>query len=69
MKLIEFVDAKGAKVWVNREQVLYVGPLDGAQSSMYGDSHLRASTRLHFTHGEHLEVKEAPADVVQRLSG
>jgi hypothetical protein len=69
MKLIEFADVKGAKVWVNREQVLYVGLPDGGQSSMYGDSHQRAATRLHFAHGEHLEVKEALAEVVQRLSG
>ena len=68
MKLIEFAGAKGGKVWVNREQVIYVGLPDGAQSSMYGDSNLRASTRLHFAHGDHLEVKEALADVVARLN-
>jgi len=67
MKLIEFAAAKGGRVWVNAEQVLYVGLPDGVQSSMYGDSNLRASTRLHFAHGEHLEVKEALADVVAKL--
>ena len=68
MKLIDLTDAKGATVWVNRELVLWVGLPDGGQSSMYGDSSARASTRLHFARGEHLEVKEALADVVARLN-
>jgi hypothetical protein len=68
MKLIEFGGAKGGAVWVNREQVLYVGLRDPGQSSMYGDSNASGSTRLHFANGEHVEVREALADVVARLS-
>ena len=68
MKLIQFGGAKGGAVWVNREQVLYVGLREPAQSGMYGDSNASTSTRLHFANGEHLEVKEALADVVARLS-
>ncbi len=68
MKLIELTDAKGVTVYVNPEQLLWVGPPDGVQSSMYGDGGARTSTRLHFSHGEHLEVKEAPAQVVVRLT-
>ena len=66
MKLINLTDMKGAAVWVNPELLLWVGPPDSAQSSMYGDSG-RASTRLHFAKGEHLEVKEALPEVVARL--
>jgi hypothetical protein len=68
MKLINLTDAKGAAVWVNPELLLWVGMPDGVQSSMYGDGGGRASTRLHFAKGEHLEVKEALPDVVARLS-
>ena len=68
MKLIDFTDVKGAAVWVNPELLLWVGLPDGVQSSMYGDSGGRASTRLHFARGEHLEVTEALSEVVSRLS-
>ena len=68
MKLIELTDVKGATVWVNPELLHWAGPPDGVQSTMYGDSGARASTRLHFAHGEHLEVKEALAQVVVRLT-
>ena len=67
MKLINLTDVKGAAVWVNPEQLLWVGQPDAAQSSMYGDSKGRASTRLHFAKGEHLEVQETPTEVVARL--
>jgi len=69
MKLIELTDAKGATVWVNPERLLWVGPPDGVQSSMYGDGGARAGTRLHFAELEHLEVKEAPVQVVGKLMG
>ena len=68
MKLINLTDVKGAAVWVNPEQLLWIGQPDGVQSSMYGDSKGRASTRLHFARGEHLEVQETPPEVVARLS-
>jgi hypothetical protein len=68
MKLVELTDMKGATVWVNPQLLLWVGPPDGVQSSMYGGGSARAATRLHFAHGEHLEVKEAPAQVVVRLT-
>ncbi|HEX5271767.1 MAG TPA: hypothetical protein VFW33_14820 [Gemmataceae bacterium] len=68
MKLVNLTDAKGAAIWVNPELLLWVGMPDGVQSSMYGDSNGRASTRLHFARGEHLEVKEALPEVVARLS-
>lgn len=68
MKLIEFGGAKGGAVWVNREQVLYVGLRDPGQSSMYGDSNAPTFTSLHFANGEHLEVREALAEVVARLN-
>jgi hypothetical protein len=67
MKLINLTDVKGAAVWVNPELLLWVGQPEGVQSSMYGDSG-RASTRLHFARGEHLEVKEALPEVVDRLN-
>ena len=68
MKLINLTDVKGAAVWVNPELLLWVGLPDGVQSNMYGHSSDRASTRLHFARGEHLEVKEALPEVVARLS-
>lgn len=68
MKLIELTDVKGASVWVNPERLLWAGPPDRVQSSMYGDGGGRACTRLHFGHGEHLEVREALEQVVARLS-
>ena len=68
MKLIELTDAKGASVWVNPERLLWAGPPDRVPSSMYGDGGGRACTRLHFGHGEHLEVREAPDPVVARLT-
>jgi hypothetical protein len=68
VKLVELTGLKGGAVWVNPELLLWVGPPDGVQSSMYGDNNARACTRLHFAHGEHLEVKEAVLDVVARLT-
>lgn len=68
MTLIELTDAKGATVWVNPERLLWLGLPEGVQSSMYGDGGGRTCTRLHFGNGEHLEVKEAPAQVVVRLT-
>jgi hypothetical protein len=68
MKLINLTDVKGAAVWVNPELLLWVGMPDGGQSSMYGDSNGRSSTRLHFAKGEHLEVREALPEVVARLN-
>ena len=69
MKLIELTGAKGATVWVNPELLLWVGRPDGSQSSMYGDNNARsAATTLHFAQGDHLEVKEAVAEVVARLT-
>lgn len=69
MKMIEFVSAKGGKLWVNADQVLYVAPPDGANSSMYGDNNVRAVTRLHLTQGVNIEVRETAAEVVARLNG
>jgi hypothetical protein len=68
MKLIELTGVKGATLWVNPAQLLWVGMPDGVQSSMYGQNNTRAATCLHFAHGEQLEVKEAVLDVVARLS-
>lgn len=68
MKLINLTDMKGAAVWVNPELLLWVGLPEGGQSSMYGDTSGRSSTRLHFAKGEHLEVKEALPEVVARLN-
>ena len=68
MRLIEFTAAKGGPLWVNPGLVLYVGLPDGAGTSMYGDSNVRTSTRLHFGQGLVLEVKEGLAEVVARLS-
>jgi hypothetical protein len=68
MKLIEFSAVKGGPIWVNPALVLYVGLPDGAGSSMYGDNNVRTSTRLHFTQGSSIEVKEGPSEVVSRLT-
>lgn len=68
MKLIEFANAKGGIVWVNASQVLWVAPPEGASASMYGDSNVRAVTRLHFGQGASLEVRETLADVVSRFN-
>ena len=68
MRLIELTGAKGATVWVNPELLLWVALPDDVQSSMYGNNNARASTCLHFAHGEHLEVKEALPEVVARLT-
>jgi hypothetical protein len=71
MKMVEFATAKGAAVWVSPEQVLYVSAAAGAGggASMYGANNVSTATRLHFGHGEFLDVQEAPADVVSRLNG
>jgi hypothetical protein len=68
MKLIEFANAKGGIVWVNAAQVLWVAPPEGAGASLYGDSNVRAVTRLHFGQGASVEVRESLAAVVQRLN-
>jgi hypothetical protein len=68
VKLVEFANAKGGIVWVNAAQVLWAAPPEGASSSMYGDSNVRAVTRLHFGQGTTLEVRETLADVVMRLN-
>ena len=68
MKLIEFANAKGGILWVNAAQVLWVAPPEGASASMYGDSNVRAVTRLHFGQGASVEVRETLADVVARLN-
>jgi len=69
MRLIELTGAKGATVWVNPDLLMWVGlPDGGAQSSMYGDNNARTLTRLRFSSGEQLEVKESLADVVARLT-
>jgi hypothetical protein len=69
MRLIELTVVKGATVWVNPDLLLWVGlPEGGAQSSMYGDNNTRTCTRLRFSSGEQLEVRETLADVVARLT-
>jgi hypothetical protein len=68
VRLIELTGTKGDSVWVNPELLLWLGVPDGVQSSMYGRNNTRACTRLHFAHGEHLEVSEALLEVVARLS-
>lgn len=66
--MIELTAVKGGAVWVNPAQVQYVGPPEGAASSMYGDNNNRAGSRLFFAQGAHLDVREAPADAVALLS-
>jgi hypothetical protein len=68
MRMIELSTVKGAAVWVNPAQVLYLGPPDGAGSSMYGDNNIRAGARLVFAQGAPLEVRETLDDVVARLN-
>jgi hypothetical protein len=69
VRMIELSALKGGAVWVNPDQVLYVGLPEGAGSSMYGDNNNRAGTRLYFAQGGHLEVREALEEVVARLTG
>jgi hypothetical protein len=69
MKLIEFSAVKGGPVWVNPGQLLYVGLAEAiGGGSMYGDNNVSTSTRLHFTQGSSLEVKENLPEVVSRLT-
>jgi len=68
MRMIGLSTVKGGAVWVNPAQVLYLGPPDGAGSSMYGDNNIRAGARLVFAQGAPLEVRETPDDVVARLN-
>lgn len=68
MKLVELTGVKGGSVWVNPELLLWLGPPEGVQSSMYGDNNSRATTRLHFAHGEQIEVREGVLEVVARLT-
>ena len=68
MKLIEFTGVKGGAVWVNPGQVLYVTPPEAAGASMYGDNNARAASRLHLSQGATLDLRDALADVVARLS-
>ena len=67
--MIELSALKGGAVWVNPDQVLYVGLPEGAGSSMYGDNNNRTGTRLYFAQGGHLEVREALEQVVARMTG
>ena len=69
MRMIELSGVKGGAVWVNPEQVLYVGLPEGPGSSMYGDNNNRTGTRLFFAQGGHLEVREAIEEVVARMTG
>ncbi len=67
--MIELSGVKGGAVWVNPEQVLYVGLPEGPGSSMYGDNNSRTVTRLFFAQGGHLEVRESLEEVVARMIG
>jgi hypothetical protein len=67
--MIELTVVKGGAVWVNPAQVQYVSLPDAGASSMYGDNNNRAGSRLYFAQGAHLDVREAPADVVALLNG
>jgi hypothetical protein len=69
VRMIELSGVKGGAVWVNPEQVLYVGLPEGPGSSMYGDNNNRTGTRLFFAQGSHLEVREALEEVVARMTG
>jgi hypothetical protein len=66
--MIELTAVKGGATWVNPAQVQYVGLPDAAASSMYGDNNNRAGSRLYFAQGAHLDVREAPGEVVARLN-
>ena len=68
MRMIELSALKGGALWVNPEQVLYVGVPEGAGSSMYGDNNSRTGARLFFAQGSHLEVREALEEVVARMT-
>ena len=71
MRLVEFTAAKGGAVWVNPDLVIYVGAAETASasgSSMYGGNNVRNATRLFFSQGPGLDVKENVADVVARLT-
>jgi hypothetical protein len=49
--MIELSALKGGALWVNPDQVLYVGLQEGAGSSMYGDNNTRTGARLFFAQG------------------
>lgn len=68
MKLTEFSTPKGGPVWVNTEMVLYVGLIDGAGASMYGDNNRRTGAKIYFAQATGLEVKESVEEVVSRLT-
>jgi hypothetical protein len=69
MRMVELSGVKGGAVWVNPAQVLYLGLPESAGATMYGDNNSRASTRLVFAQGAHLEVREPLDEVVARLNG
>jgi len=66
--MIELTAVKGGAVWVNPAQVQYVGLPDAGGASMYGDNNNRASSRLFFAQGAHLDVREAPTEVAALMS-
>ncbi|MFI4933082.1 MAG: hypothetical protein ACHP7N_00530 [Caulobacterales bacterium] len=70
MKLLEFVGVKGLPVWVSAGQVAYVSRPDnaGEGASMYGGNNANTSTRIWFSAGSHLDVREALEDVVARFN-
>ncbi len=69
MKLIELTALKGGPVWVNPNQLDYIGPSDVGGSSIYGEANVKSGAKLHFAQGSNLDVQETLAEVMTRLVG
>jgi hypothetical protein len=64
MKLVEFVGAKGAALWISSAQVTHIQGHAAGEGSMYGSSNERAGARVFLTGGLHLDVRQTVAEAV-----
>jgi hypothetical protein len=64
VKLVKLTGAKGASVWVAGGQVTHMSALDSGENSLYGSNNSQVGSRIAFVGGQHLDVREAPADVM-----
>ena len=71
MKLVEFVGARGAAVWISSGQVTHVSQPDTADGggNLYGSSNGNTGARIWLSGGAHQDVRQSLDEVVASLSG
>ena len=68
MKLVEFVGAKGAALWISAGQVTHIQGHTVGEGSLYGSNNDRAGARIFLTGGLHLDVRQTVDETVAMLS-